>query len=679
MRAAVPSRGSPGSVETPESRASLLYRVVRLLARVRPASASSGSGSTTAGQEHLPRAATCSSAAAHRGWMDPFLVLARAAARSRGSGSSAARPSTFTSRWREALVHRLGGLLPVWRGGVGVEQHVASARAVIANGGVFAQMPEGTVSGPAGRIGPFRVGLGADRAADRRADRPVRDRRAPRSSTSAGGWRRGSCRRRRSRELLGPAWDGMLPAEGSREELDLARRLSERSRRVLGPGRRGALSGDRRSAGPSAPAAPPRWLLLRPGRLDRTDSGAAGRLDPPMEDAVTSARRARLRTVAIAGRVAACRLRPACATWLGVLATVFQRARRSAARARDLLFAFGRVVDVGRGRSSTPTSGRRRGGGRRRLRRAGAVGRARARRRASAIASAGADRSSRPYAAAGMLMAATAIALAWPADVAVYVLATLTATRSRSRPIHASLAAGGRPNADELTAANVASGHGPRASDRSLGAARRRAPRRARRARQRSSPSRAPVIAIGAMPASSASATVADASRRRATRCRRAAATPVPRRRSRGGLADDPLDGLSAALAALRGPRLRRSSLIAVVGDFLVGALDVLYAVARDRPARRWATRGRASRARRGRRRRSSARRPRPSLVGRRAARPAPLALGLARLGRAGRDRSASCPVSSRRGASSSSPASGGAELDVAGRTLLQRLRRTTS
>ena len=52
----------------------------------------------------------------------------------------------------------LGGLLPVWRGGVGIDQHVASARAVIANGAVFAQMPEGTVSGPPGRIGPFRTG-----------------------------------------------------------------------------------------------------------------------------------------------------------------------------------------------------------------------------------------------------------------------------------------------------------------------------------------------------------------------------------------------------------------------------------------------------------------------------------------------------------------------------------------
>ena len=28
----------------------------------------------------------------------------------------------------------------------------------MANGGVFVQMPEGTVSGPAGRVGPFRTG-----------------------------------------------------------------------------------------------------------------------------------------------------------------------------------------------------------------------------------------------------------------------------------------------------------------------------------------------------------------------------------------------------------------------------------------------------------------------------------------------------------------------------------------
>jgi hypothetical protein len=68
------------------------------------------------------------------------------------------RPSTFTTRWREALVHRLGGLLPVWRGGLGIEGHVRSARAVVDAGAVFVQMPEGTVNGPVGRLGPFRPG-----------------------------------------------------------------------------------------------------------------------------------------------------------------------------------------------------------------------------------------------------------------------------------------------------------------------------------------------------------------------------------------------------------------------------------------------------------------------------------------------------------------------------------------
>src|SRR5688572_12726630 len=89
--------------------------------------------------------------------MDPFVVLHALPLEPRCWFLGSA-PSTFTSRWREALIHRVGGLLPVWRGGVGVEQHVASARAVVGNGAVFVQMPEGTVSGPAGRIGALRTG-----------------------------------------------------------------------------------------------------------------------------------------------------------------------------------------------------------------------------------------------------------------------------------------------------------------------------------------------------------------------------------------------------------------------------------------------------------------------------------------------------------------------------------------
>src|SRR3990172_4097594 len=40
-------------------------------------------------------------------------------------------PSTFDRRWKETLLRRVGGILPVWRGGVSVDEHVAATRAVI--------------------------------------------------------------------------------------------------------------------------------------------------------------------------------------------------------------------------------------------------------------------------------------------------------------------------------------------------------------------------------------------------------------------------------------------------------------------------------------------------------------------------------------------------------------------
>ena len=150
------SRASPGSDGRPRRRRRWLYRLLRLVARfvifvvfrfrIR-----------TSGQEHLPAGGYLLVGAAHRGWMDPFVVMHALPAEPRAWFLGSA-PSTFTSRWRERLIHRVGGLLPVWRGGVGIEQHVASARAVVANGAVFVQMPEGTVSGPPGRLGPFRTG-----------------------------------------------------------------------------------------------------------------------------------------------------------------------------------------------------------------------------------------------------------------------------------------------------------------------------------------------------------------------------------------------------------------------------------------------------------------------------------------------------------------------------------------
>jgi Acyltransferase len=253
----------------PESRSSLLYRVLRLVARF----ALFGLFRfriATSGQEHVPAGGYLLIGAAHRGWMDPFVVLHAIPAEPRawflGSG-----PSTFTSRSREALIHRLGGLLPVWRGGLGVAAHVASARAVVRNGGVFVQMPEGTVSGPPGRIGPFRNGaalialrtgapivpLAIAGTEELYVGRRMASRVLPPTST---------------RELLGDAWDGTLPPEGSREELELARLLTSRFEGVLGP------VVEELQPGTVDPPSHPRrlrrrltWLFLRPGRLDRAD------------------------------------------------------------------------------------------------------------------------------------------------------------------------------------------------------------------------------------------------------------------------------------------------------------------------------------------------------------------------------------------------------------------------
>jgi len=266
---------------TPEWRASVLYRLVRVVARfilfvvfrIRI---------ETSGREHLPSGGYFLVAAAHRGWLDPFLVAHALPVEPRAWFLGSA-PSTFTSRWRELLIHRLGGLLPVWRGGIGVEPHVAAARAVIANGAVFAQMPEGTVSGPAGRIGPFRVGWAVIAL---RIDAPI----VP--FAMAGTEELYVGRRLGSRilpptsvaALLGSRWDGRLPEAGSRAELDLARELSTAMAAVLGPVV--AELWPRTVDPPSHPRRLRRrltWLFLRPGRLDREDPPAAapsGESDP---------------------------------------------------------------------------------------------------------------------------------------------------------------------------------------------------------------------------------------------------------------------------------------------------------------------------------------------------------------------------------------------------------------
>jgi len=251
----------------PEAKASLLYRLMRLVARfiifgvfrfdVR-----------TSGQEHLPSGGYFLVAAAHRGWLDPFVVMHAIPAEPRTWFLGSA-PSTFTSRWRERLIHRLGGLLPVWRGGIGIDQHIEAARAVIANGAVFAQMPEGTVSGPPGRVGQFRTGWAVIAL---RVDAPI----VPLAIAGTEELYLGRRIASRvlpvtsARALAGLAPGAALPEAGSRDELALAHQMSEALMSLIGPVVEALYPWT---------IDPPEhkrrwrkrltWLLLRPGRLDR--------------------------------------------------------------------------------------------------------------------------------------------------------------------------------------------------------------------------------------------------------------------------------------------------------------------------------------------------------------------------------------------------------------------------
>jgi len=252
----------------PEAKAGVLVRLLAFLARFVLFSLFRFKIDVD-GRELLPRrGGYLVVAAAHRGWMDPFVVLHALPIQPRvwflGSG-----PSAFGSRLREAFLRRVGGLLPVWRGGVGVETHVKAARAVLANGAVLAQMPEGTVSGPPGRIGPFRIGSALIAL---RTGAPIV------LLAMAGTDELYIGRRMAARilptvslgELLGQDWDGRMPEEGSRDELDLAHRLTDGFAERLGP------AVEALQPWTIDPTDHPRrlrrrltWLLLRPGRLDR--------------------------------------------------------------------------------------------------------------------------------------------------------------------------------------------------------------------------------------------------------------------------------------------------------------------------------------------------------------------------------------------------------------------------
>lgn len=139
----VPREGIDWLGRAPDARAPLLYRLILSVAglflfrvcRLRL---------EVIGREHLPTGGYLVISALHRSWIDPLLLVRALPLEPRiwfmGSG-----PTSFDRPWKERLLHRTGGLLPVWRGGTDVSVHVRSAQAVIDGGAVLALFAEGRI------------------------------------------------------------------------------------------------------------------------------------------------------------------------------------------------------------------------------------------------------------------------------------------------------------------------------------------------------------------------------------------------------------------------------------------------------------------------------------------------------------------------------------------------------
>ncbi len=216
----------------PDIRAGIAYRAARAIGRVLLMGLC-GFRVRAEGREHLPSGGGyILLAALHRGWMDPVLALDALPAEPRvwtlGSG-----PSGFDRPWKERLLRIVGGVLPVWRGGVGIEVHVSAARAVLERGGVFSTFVEGSIGGPPDRPTPFRLGAFVIAL---RTGAPI----VPLAVAGTEVLYRGKRFATRIMPavtmagLVGEAWPG-TPEPGSREELAVARSAAEALEALLAP------------------------------------------------------------------------------------------------------------------------------------------------------------------------------------------------------------------------------------------------------------------------------------------------------------------------------------------------------------------------------------------------------------------------------------------------------------
>jgi 1-acyl-sn-glycerol-3-phosphate acyltransferase len=177
------------------------------------------------GRENLPAGGGYILAAAlHRGWIDPLIPL-RALPIEPRIWFLGSAPTAFDKPWKERLLRKTGGILPVWRGG-GIDVHVRAAKGVMDEKAVLCLFIEGAIVGPPDRVWPGVRGGSGLLALRTRA--PI----VPFALTGTDELYRGKRIAAKilppvsMAKLLGAEWPGEPPKQDTREELHLARRVT---------------------------------------------------------------------------------------------------------------------------------------------------------------------------------------------------------------------------------------------------------------------------------------------------------------------------------------------------------------------------------------------------------------------------------------------------------------------
>jgi 1-acyl-sn-glycerol-3-phosphate acyltransferase len=220
---AAPREGIDWLGHPPEAHAPRLYRLLVALGRVFLLRMCRLRVEVS-GTENLPEGGFIAVCALHRSWIDPMVIVEALPTEPRvwflGSGATA-----FDRGWKERLLRRIGGLLPVWRGGTDISVHVRSAAAVVDEGAVLVLFAEGRIGGSPAAPSKMRAGSAL---LCLRTGAPI----VPIAIAGADELYRGKRISVRILEptdparLLGRRWSGP-PTPGSREELRVAHELTD--------------------------------------------------------------------------------------------------------------------------------------------------------------------------------------------------------------------------------------------------------------------------------------------------------------------------------------------------------------------------------------------------------------------------------------------------------------------